>query len=144
MRTNIHKIKGANWPFCNCTNAHKNLMWQQRSKTVKGRLQLRMNQWGQEAKSIVLPAPRRTASCLQHLRACNFVTQTPWSTFRAYSSVTHDRNFWAAIKCTSLALHFTKCESLRALKEIVQSVLTIKCALDRYAYRAIKEYIGSI
>ena len=68
--------------------------------------------------------------------------QTPWSKFRADSPVTSVRNFWAALKCTSVALWFPKSASLLLLQmliETVQFVVTIKCALDRSVYNVMKK-----
>jgi len=48
----------ANWRFYYCKNAHKNLVWLPWTKTFKGRLQLCVNQWRQEAKYVLLPATR--------------------------------------------------------------------------------------
>jgi len=73
--------------------------------------------------------------------ACHFVTQTPWSTFRVDSPVTTDRKVSAAIKYISVPPRFSKSANLlllQALKETVQCVATVKCALDLSAYKDIK------
>jgi hypothetical protein len=131
----------ANWPLCDGANAHKNHMWQPGRKPYKATCQLRRIN-GMKNQSQFCRLPLRV---LKDVCACQFHVisspQTTWFTFRSEIRKTSDRNFWTALKCNSLALRFPKSASLsllRALKEIIQSATTIKCALDCSVYKAFK------
>ena len=114
-------------------------MWQPRRKNSKAKFRLRRIN-GLKQQNLFRCLPLGVPKDIYMSVACNFVTQTPRSTFRADSPMTSDRNFWAAIKCISLVHYFPNSASLlllRKLIETVQSVVTIKCALDRSAYKGI-------
>jgi len=68
--------------------------------------------------------------------------QTPWSIFRADSSVTSHTHFWVALKYNSVPPHFPKSVSMLLLRELmksVQSVLTVKFVLDPSLYKVIMQ-----
>lgn len=132
-QTDEHK---ANWSLCDCTREHKNLLWERRRKISEATFRLR---WisGVKHQPCYLPlgVPKDICTCQLHVILS---PKTPWSTFRADSRVISDRNFWAGLKPTSVTPHFPKSLLLlRALMEAVQSVVTVKCALDLSLYNVI-------
>ena len=98
-------------------------------------------EWSSKTLFCYLPlgVPKDICTCQLHVILS---PQTPWSVFRAHSSVTSHTHFWAALKCKFVPQYFPKSASmllLRALLKSVQSVLTVKFVLDPSVYKVIMQ-----